>query len=59
MKISLEELETLTPDEDTPADVRLSVTAAELRAPTALIPAAREIESVFGSYLPEGCSADR
>ncbi len=47
---SLDELETLVPPEDVPDDARCTVTALELRALTGLIPAAREVEAVFGTY---------
>lgn len=50
---TLDELETLRPEDDIPGDARCVVTADELRALTALIAPAREVESVFGSYLPE------
>lgn len=45
----LDELATLAPPDDVPDDARLTVTAADLRALTSLIPAAREIQSVFGT----------
>ena len=50
MSITLDELATLRPESDIPDDARLAVTAAELRALTDLIPAAREVEQTFGTY---------
>jgi hypothetical protein len=45
----LDELETLIPPADLPDDALCEVTAADLRALTALIPAAREIRDTFGT----------
>lgn len=50
---TLEELETLAPDPDDHEDGTVKVRVGDLRALVALIPAAREIQSVFGSYEPE------
>ena len=47
--ITLEELETLIPPADLPDDALCEVTAADLRALTGLIPAAREIRDTFGT----------
>ncbi len=49
----LSELETLTPPDDLPDDALCEVTAADLRALVACIPAAKEVASVFGTHLPE------
>ncbi len=46
----LNELETLIPPDDLPDDAIVEVTAADLRALTALIPCAKEHVAVFGSY---------
>ena len=51
MTPDLEELETLTPPEDLPDDALCEVTAADLRALTALIPCAKEHVAVFGSFV--------
>jgi hypothetical protein len=47
----LEELQTLIPPEDWPDDTICEVTAADLRALTALIPCAKEHVAVFGSFV--------
>lgn len=47
----LDELETLTPPPDLPDDAVVQVSVADLRALTALIPAAKEHVAVFGSYV--------
>lgn len=51
MKPDLDELSTLTPPPDLPDDAVVEVTAADLRALTALIPCAKEHVQVFGSYV--------
>jgi hypothetical protein len=50
---TLDELATLAPDPDDHDDGTVKVRVGDLRALVALIPAAREIQSVFGSYEPE------
>lgn len=53
-RISLDELETLRPEDDIPPDARVTVTAEELRALTGLIDHAREIQDVFGTLERPG-----
>lgn len=48
---SLDELETLAPDPEEHEDATVKVRVGDLRALLALIPAAREHEAVFGTYV--------
>jgi hypothetical protein len=60
----LAELETLRPDEDCPADARLSVTASDLRDLVALIPIVRECDKAklweegYGAGFRDGQHAE-
>lgn len=47
---TLDELETLTPDPDWHPDDTTKISVGDLRALVGLIPAARELEAVFGTY---------
>jgi hypothetical protein len=56
---TLDELETLAPDPDWHPDATVKVSVGDLRAMVALIPAARELESVFGTYVVPAEEAQR
>jgi len=47
----LDELATLEPPEDAHPDASVKLSVSDLRALLELIPAARELEQVFGSYM--------
>ena len=49
-KPTLDELETLAPPEDEHPDATVKLSVGDLRALLGLIPAARELEQVFGTY---------
>lgn len=57
---TLEELETLAPDPEWHPDDTIKISVGDLRALVALIPAARELQTVFGTYaVPKTDAAGR